>query len=764
MTTYNTGNPIGSTDPRDLYDNAENFDKAVNDRTAATWTDRLGVARKTVFGAFQDITYKTPEAYAVGLSFLTTDANKTVEESGVVYAPLNSALPFTTSGTFVGGDDAKFYPVQDKNNVIRVTSVASMAAYAAPVGYVFSLNAGGRSGDFDVVAGDFSTELAADTLNGVYVGLSDNPLATTKVAKRRGAGQLVTPEFYGADPTGTDDSADAIEAAIESGYIVDWGYGTFLVSRELGAGTVITHAIRWRSNGATVTLNSAAEVAALLNYTIKPLDHSIDGQINFDANNLATIGFGLRNKEVISFPSSFATLYANGLGAKNARKNSAFRGGDGIRIEGSFKWVVLDNPTVRSVVMPAGQGTPGVSGVSGLTITRDSDSGGYSLYTEINNPDITDVESLDLNYNDDQDGIQIFGAYLVGQLFNSFLVSGGKVENAFGRSIKSQSSTGRVTGTKLIKNRGLTTPFTGPDIDFQQGEGIVDVLIDYDGYVPGSVVSQRIGETNKTSGRVDGVRGTVTGGVVLDSVVTTFSKPNLPITYIDNINIQGSINKFVQWLVPNDSCVLYGENWYASEVLEAAVEIKTGGVLTTSTDKAFVNLLSVSQDGAAVQLLRQRVVGNQVEGVLSASKVIGFTSKATTTGLASSSESPANVNKLGGPLFPGINRRDTFAIEGFSESLVNNEAFTLTLSANGIYQIWFDFNQTSFAIISASSSSGGRIAEISVGTAVAVDQLAEPTTGSFRVWCDNTGLLKIRNVSGSTRQMHIKRDAAIVGK
>ena len=50
MTSYNTGNPIGSTDPRDLYDNAENFDEAVNNRTADYWVDRLGVSRQTWAG------------------------------------------------------------------------------------------------------------------------------------------------------------------------------------------------------------------------------------------------------------------------------------------------------------------------------------------------------------------------------------------------------------------------------------------------------------------------------------------------------------------------------------------------------------------------------------------------------------------------------------------------------------------------------------------------------------------------------------------
>ena len=574
----------------------------------------------------------------------------------------------------------------------------------------------------------------------------------------------VTPEIYGADPSGVVDSASAIEAAIESGYIVDWGYGAFSVSRELGAGAVITHAIRWVSNGAKVTLNSASEVASVLNYTIKPLDHRIDGQITFDANNLATIGFGLRNKEVINYPTSFGTFYTEGLGVTNVRKNSAFRAGDGIRIEGSFKWVVLNNPMVNKVVMPTGEGTYGVSGVAGISVTRDGDSGGYSLYTEINNPDVTDVESLDLNYNDDQDGIQIFGGLAAGDLFNSFFISGGKVENAFGRSVKSQSSTGRVIGTKLIKNRGLTNPFLGHDIDFQKGEGFVDVEIDYNGFVPGGVVSQRIGPNNKASGRVISVRGRVTGGVTLDHVASTYSEPDLPITYVDNIHIEGSINRFVRWLVPNDNCEFYGENWYASAVLESAMEVKSGGTNVTPANKAFVYLKNVSQGGAAIPILRQRVAGNQVEGILNAEKVVGFTSATSTVGLFDSSESPADLIKTGGPIFPGAVQRDAFAIEAFSGRLSNLELFTLTLSANGVYQIWFDFNSTTYALITASSSSGGRITEISVGSSVAVDQLSEPTTGSFRVWCDNTGLLKIRNVSGSSRYMHIKREASVVGQ
>lgn len=52
MTTYNTGNPVPSTDPKDLYDNAQALDEAVNS-TAATFTDRLGNARTTLYRAVE---------------------------------------------------------------------------------------------------------------------------------------------------------------------------------------------------------------------------------------------------------------------------------------------------------------------------------------------------------------------------------------------------------------------------------------------------------------------------------------------------------------------------------------------------------------------------------------------------------------------------------------------------------------------------------------------------------------------------------------
>lgn len=46
MTTYNTGNPVGSTDARDLYDNSQALDQLING--SGTYSNRLGVQRRTL--------------------------------------------------------------------------------------------------------------------------------------------------------------------------------------------------------------------------------------------------------------------------------------------------------------------------------------------------------------------------------------------------------------------------------------------------------------------------------------------------------------------------------------------------------------------------------------------------------------------------------------------------------------------------------------------------------------------------------------------
>ena len=99
--------------------------------------------------------------------------------------------------------------------VIGVESLAEMAAYELPVGTVFNLNSGTRSGVFDVISGDFSTEVTNDPFQGVYVALADDVTGATKVAKRR-YDLYVNIEWFGAQGDGFFDNTSRIQSAIDN--------------------------------------------------------------------------------------------------------------------------------------------------------------------------------------------------------------------------------------------------------------------------------------------------------------------------------------------------------------------------------------------------------------------------------------------------------------------------------------------------------------------------------------------------------------------
>lgn len=116
MTTYKTGNPLGSVAPQDLFDNSQNIDQAANDLSNEQWIDRLGRTRMTLHGieasagrqrlsiqnsanlVLAGLGYAVPVEYVAGLSM--TLPTQTVSFGGVVYAPKVDKLPFTTSGVF----------------------------------------------------------------------------------------------------------------------------------------------------------------------------------------------------------------------------------------------------------------------------------------------------------------------------------------------------------------------------------------------------------------------------------------------------------------------------------------------------------------------------------------------------------------------------------------------------------------------------------------------------------------------------------------
>ena len=147
-----------------------------------------------------------------------TEIETGTDTTAKLYAPdqLNSAIdslietavPDGTEAQIIAGTDTterKFTPA-DINGAVKDIAVAQYAGRTEmkaitglTAGDVVYLSEGGRSGTFETLpAGDYSAEIAADPLEGVYVLLDDG-----QTLKRRLNG-YVTPEMFGAILDGTD--------------------------------------------------------------------------------------------------------------------------------------------------------------------------------------------------------------------------------------------------------------------------------------------------------------------------------------------------------------------------------------------------------------------------------------------------------------------------------------------------------------------------------------------------------------------------------
>ena len=198
--TYLTGNPLGSTSPKDLYDNASNFDDVMNS-TSPSFTDRRGNRRETWSG-LQELVQSfllsmgfvltTPEVYQAGIQI--TARNQVFLKDGEYFkADGDLVLPYTTTGVWAS----------ESSNFVSV--------------------------------GDAVLRQALAMINGAnLVGYDDSVLydSGTVGSKIRSLFQQRTLESFGAVGDGVTDNTGAITDAIaymaSTGQNVIVGYGTFL--------------------------------------------------------------------------------------------------------------------------------------------------------------------------------------------------------------------------------------------------------------------------------------------------------------------------------------------------------------------------------------------------------------------------------------------------------------------------------------------------------------------------------------------------------
>ena len=128
-------------------------------------TNREGTTIATLLGQLKQIGYIPPVSYAGSIAFLISDTTKTIERSGVIYAPNPTDLPFTTTGTWGGDDEDKFFVIQGTNVSAGSISTTELAGIGDAKIYV-------GSGTGNVVAVSLSG--ATNITNAGVVSLTAN--------------------------------------------------------------------------------------------------------------------------------------------------------------------------------------------------------------------------------------------------------------------------------------------------------------------------------------------------------------------------------------------------------------------------------------------------------------------------------------------------------------------------------------------------------------------------------------------------------------
>lgn len=131
---YNTGNPVepnGSSDPRDLIDNAKIADKLINS-SDLTWPGRLGKALKTWAGITQQVTdYLIAQGYesvylVYGVGVIVQRQTQLIQRDGELYRVMNAQdIPLTLTGTWAT-DSPKLQAVGDA--ALRLALASSSGA------------------------------------------------------------------------------------------------------------------------------------------------------------------------------------------------------------------------------------------------------------------------------------------------------------------------------------------------------------------------------------------------------------------------------------------------------------------------------------------------------------------------------------------------------------------------------------------------------------------------------------------------------------
>lgn len=146
--TYSTLNPLGSKAPKDLYDNASNFDDAMNS-PSPSFQDRFNIRRQTWAGMefeFEQFLIASGYEYTVPLTYqagiIINRPNQVFLKDGNYYrSGPTLTLPYTTTGVWAS-EQALFVPIGDvllRSELLSVDASKGAALVYGAIRYVTNL-------------------------------------------------------------------------------------------------------------------------------------------------------------------------------------------------------------------------------------------------------------------------------------------------------------------------------------------------------------------------------------------------------------------------------------------------------------------------------------------------------------------------------------------------------------------------------------------------------------------------------------------------
>jgi len=561
-------------------------------------------------------------------------------------------------------------------------------------------------------------------------------------------GAPANPLDFGAIGNGVADDTAAVQAVLNTDRPIDWGNGTYRITSTVSR--TAASDVFWQGDGATILYDGAhAERAILLQ----------GGGIDYVFNNITIDGGKLCNKciEINNDTDNYSNLTCNNLYVTRAKRINTFNGGNGMLVRGSFNQFSFNGGGVNDCELPAGQGTSGSIGISGISVTWYSTTR-YVRTMYVNGARVEKIYSSDLSYQDDQDGITYFaptsGSFKVPSLFSCIA---SEFVNCYGRSIKTQCRSTVVQSSMFTRTEGLASGRGNGEIDAQSGNGnFKDCTFSYsNGQQPGACVNVS-GSIGTPGILVDGCSVVVETGTTLAIFASVFPNSGLFCRHtVSNNKVYGTVTEFFTYRCNGDKNYAEVSNNYVEEIAsgvmgdKALVYVLSSGAVTPyfADTVAFGNRYG---GVATVAIVRDGVTSVSMNSSLSAWSNYGFVNNLAVASTASGlkTNQVARLGKITG------NQGGSAYFDVISKDIASGATVTFdVMNASGcLLFIQAQFNNTAYALVGSSGSANAVIAK---GAPFEVGNTTEPGSGTFRVWSSASQQISIKNTDASARSVSV---------